>query len=65
MVNMVVFFVLFNYSSLYLEVGVNVILNVMVFMFGVIVVWLWLGDKLIKLVVVGFFVGFVGVIVIS
>lgn len=62
---MVVFFVLFNYSSLYLEVGVNVILNVMVFMFGVIVVWLWLGDKLIKLVVVGFFVGFVGVIVIS
>lgn len=65
MVNIVVFFVLFNYSSLYLEVGVNVILNVMVFMFGVLFVWFWLGDKFIKSVIVGLVVGFVGVVIIS
>jgi len=65
MANTAVPFVLFNYSSLHLEAGVNAILNATAPMFGAIVAWLWLGDKLTKSAVAGLFVGFVGVTVIS
>ena len=58
-------FVLFNYSSLHLEAGVNAILNATAPMFGAIVAWSWLGDKLSKSAIVGLFIGFVGVSVIS
>jgi drug/metabolite transporter (DMT)-like permease len=63
--NTAVPFVLFNYSSLHLEAGVNAILNATAPMFGAIVAWLWLGDKLTKSAVMGLFIGFVGVAVIS
>ncbi|BFT31888.1 DMT family transporter [Alteromonas sp. D210916BOD_24] len=65
MANTAVPFVLFNYSSLHLEAGVNAILNATAPMFGAIVAWLWLGDRLSKSAVVGLFIGFVGVAVIS
>ena len=58
-------FVLFNYSSLHLEAGVNAILNATAPMFGAIVAWLWLGDKLTKSAMVGLIIGFFGVAVIS
>lgn len=63
--NTAVPFVLFNYSSLHLEAGVNAILNATAPMFGAIVAWLWLGDKLTKLAIVGLVIGFFGVAVIS
>ena len=65
MANTAVPFVLFNYSSLHFEAGVNAILNATAPMFCAIVAWLWLGDKLTKSAVAGLFVGFVGVTVIS
>lgn len=63
--NTAVPFVLFNYSSLHLEAGVNAILNATAPMFGAIVAWLWLGDKLTKSAMVGLVIGFFGVAVIS
>ena len=65
LVNTAIPFVLFNYSSLHLEAGVNAILNATAPMFGAIVAWLWLGDKLTKSAIAGLLVGFVGVAVIS
>lgn len=65
MANTAVPFVLFNYSSLHLEAGVNAILNATAPMFGALVAWLWLGDKLTKSAVAGLLVGFAGVAVIS
>ncbi|GEA08228.1 multidrug DMT transporter permease [Alteromonas sp. KUL42] len=63
--NTAVPFVLFNYSSLHLEAGVNAILNATAPMFGAIVAWIWLGDKLTKSAMVGLVIGFFGVAVIS
>ncbi len=63
--NTAVPFVLFNYSSLHLEAGINAILNATAPMFGAVVAWLWLGDRLTKLVVAGLAIGFIGVAVIS
>lgn len=63
--NTAVPFVLFNYSSLHLEAGVSAILNATAPMFGAIVAWLWLGDKLTKSAMVGLVIGFFGVAVIS
>lgn len=63
--NTAVPFVLFNYSSLHLEAGVNAILNATAPMFGALVAWLWLGDKLTPASIGGLAVGFVGVMVIS
>ncbi|NDV92498.1 EamA family transporter [Alteromonas sp. 345S023] len=65
MANTAVPFVLFNYSSLHLEAGVNAILNATAPMFGAVVAWLWLGDKLTKSAIAGLLVGFAGVAVIS
>ena len=65
MANTAVPFVLFNYSSLHLEAGVNAILNATAPMFGALFAWLWLGDKLTKSAITGLAVGFVGVAIIS
>lgn len=65
MANTAVPFVLFNYSSLHLEAGVNAILNATAPMFGALFAWLWLGDKLTKSAIAGLAVGFVGVAIIS
>lgn len=64
-VNTAIPFVLFNYSSLHLEAGVNAILNATAPMFGALVAYVWLGDKLRRSAIVGLAVGFVGVAVIS
>lgn len=63
--NTAVPFVLFNYSSLHLEAGVNAILNATAPMFGALVAWCWLGDKLSKPAIAGLLIGFIGVAVIS
>ena len=58
-------FVLFNYSSLHLEAGINAILNATAPMFGAVVALLWLGDKLKPAAIAGLFVGFIGVALLS
>jgi drug/metabolite transporter (DMT)-like permease len=63
--NTAVPFALFNYSSLHLEAGVNAILNATAPMFGALVAWLWLGDKLTPTAIAGLALGFLGVTVIS
>ena len=64
-VNTAIPFSLFNYSSLYLEAGVNAILNATAPMFGALVAYFWLQDKLNKTAILGLLCGFVGVAVIS
>ena len=64
-VNTAIPFVLFNYSSLHLEAGVNAILNATAPMFGALVAFIWLNDKLSRLAICGLCLGFVGVAVIS
>lgn len=63
--NTAVPFVLFNYSSLHLQAGVNAILNATAPMFGALVAWIWLGDRLSKTAIIGLLLGFFGVAVIS
>lgn len=58
-------FCLFAFSSLHLQTGLNSILNGTAPMFGAIVAWLYLGEKISKLTVFGLGLGFAGVIVIS
>jgi len=65
LVNTAVPFVLFNYSSLHLQAGVNAILNATAPMFAAIVAWLWLKDKLTPVGIAGLIVGFIGVATIS
>ena len=65
LINTAVPFVLFNYSSLYLEAGINAIINATAPMFGALVAVLWLGDRLKVSSVFGLFVGFLGVVVLS
>ncbi|RDV26835.1 DMT family transporter [Alteromonas aestuariivivens] len=65
LVNTALPFSLFNYSSLHLEAGVNAILNGTAPMFGAVVAYLWLRDKLTRSAVVGLVIGFIGVALIS
>ena len=58
-------FCLFSFSSIHLEAGLNSILNGTAPMFGAIVAWLYLGDKISKSGVFGLSIGFAGVLVIS
>ncbi len=64
-VNTAIPFTLFNYSSLHLEAGVNAILNATAPMFGAMIAFFWLSDRLTKKAVVGLVIGFTGVTVIS
>jgi drug/metabolite transporter (DMT)-like permease len=64
-INTAIPFALFNYSSLHLEAGYNSILNATAPMFGAVIAFLWLAEKLTKMAVFGLFVGFVGVVQLS
>jgi drug/metabolite transporter (DMT)-like permease len=64
-VNTAIPFVLFNFSSLHLQAGVNAILNATAPMFGAIVAFLWLGDRLTRFAISGLVIGFAGVALIS
>lgn len=64
-INTAIPFALFNYASLHLEAGVNAILNATAPMFGAMVAFVWLHERLSKIAVAGLGLGFVGVFVIS
>ena len=65
LVNTVIPFALFNYSSLYLQAGVNAILNATAPMFATLIAVMWLKDTISRLAVFGLVLGFTGVFVIS
>ncbi|MBO9491800.1 DMT family transporter [Endozoicomonas sp. G2_1] len=54
-------FLFYGYATLSLSAGVSSILNATTPMFGAIVAYLWLKDKMSKTAVVGLVVGFIGV----
>ncbi|GAC16521.1 DMT family transporter [Aliiglaciecola lipolytica] len=64
-VNTAIPFVMFSYSTVLLGAGLASILNATAPMFGAIVAFLWLREKLTGLAVLGLFIGFGGVVVIS
>jgi drug/metabolite transporter (DMT)-like permease len=58
-------FCLFAYSTLYLGAGFASVLNATAPMFAALVGFYWLKDKLNLLAVVGLFIGFIGVLLLS
>lgn len=54
-------FALFGYAILHLSAGITSILNAMTPMFGAIVAYLWLRDKLSPIATLGLLLGFIGV----
>lgn len=61
LLNTAIPFVLFGYATLTLSAGVTSILNATTPMFGAIVAYIWLKDKLSPSAVLGLFIGFIGV----
>ncbi len=57
-------FCLFAYSTLYVTGGFAAIINATSPLFGALVAWLWLGDRLDASRVVGLTIGFFGVVVL-
>lgn len=64
-VNTAIPFCLFNYSSLHLEAGYNSILNATAPMFGALIAFAWLSDRLSRSAIIGLFIGFFGVTQLS
>jgi drug/metabolite transporter (DMT)-like permease len=58
-------FCLFSYSTFHLGAGYSSVLNATAPMFSGIVAFLWLKESLHRLAIIGLFVGFCGVIVLS
>jgi len=65
LLNTAIPFSLFNYAMYYLDAGLAAILNATAPMFGVVVAWLYLKEKISYSGVIGILLGFVGVIIIS
>ncbi|WP_276307871.1 DMT family transporter [Alteromonas flava] len=65
LVNTAIPFCLFNYSSLHLEAGYNSILNATAPMFGALIAFAWLSERLSRSAFIGLCIGFSGVIQIS
>ncbi|XQW86585.1 DMT family transporter [Thalassotalea piscium] len=59
--NTAVPFVLFGWATLYLSAGMTSVLNATTPMFGAIVAFIWLKDKLSISAVIGLLIGFIGV----
>jgi drug/metabolite transporter (DMT)-like permease len=64
LINSAIPFSLFAFSAISLPSGFNSILNATTPLFGIIVASLWLQEKFSKIRVVGFILGFVGVIIL-
>lgn len=61
MLNSGIPFALYSYAVLSLDTGVTAILNATAPLFGAVIAWLWLGERLGRLRWLGLAVGFVGV----
>lgn len=65
LINTAIPFCLFSYSTLYLGAGYASVLNATAPMFGALIAFYWLKDRLLRIAVVGLVIGFVGVVVLS
>lgn len=65
LLNTAIPFSLFNYAMYYLDAGLAAILNATAPMFGVVVAWLYLKEKIGYWGMLGVLLGFVGVVIIS
>lgn len=63
-INSAIPFVLFAFAALYLPAGFAAILNAVTPLFGIIIAWLWLKEKLTISRTLGFAFGFAGVIIL-
>ncbi len=60
-INSAIPFALFAYAVMHISTGLTAILNATVPLFGAIIAWAWLKDRLTPLRVVGLVLGFVGI----
>lgn len=58
-------FALFSWAVLHISTGLAAILNATVPLFGALVAWLWLGERLGAWRIVGLMLGFLGVLLLS
>jgi drug/metabolite transporter (DMT)-like permease len=58
-------FALYSYALLSITTGLSAILNATVPLFGAVIAWLWLGDKLNASRVLGLVLGFAGVVMLA
>lgn len=65
LINTAIPFCLFSYSTVLLGAGLAAILNATAPMFGALVAFLWLKERLSNVAVMGLFIGFIGVLVLS
>ena len=58
-------FALFSWAVLHIATGLTAILNASVPLFGALIAWVWLGDRINRLRWVGLAIGFVGVALLA
>lgn len=58
-------FVLFSIAALAINAGLSSIFNATAPLWGALIAWLWLGDRLSRARVLGLFIGFVGVVFLA
>ena len=58
-------FALFSWAVLHIATGLTAILNASVPLFGALIAWVWLGDRINRLRWVGLTIGFVGVALLA
>lgn len=65
LINSALPFVMFAYAVMHISTGLSAILNATAPLFGALIAWLWLKDRLTVLQVVGLIVGFAGVALLA
>ncbi len=65
MLNSAVPMLLLTYSTLYVTAGYSSIFNATAPLFGALVAWVWLSERLSRMGIIGLLVGFVGVAVLA
>ncbi len=64
-INSAIPFVLFSYAVMHINTGLTAILNATVPLFGALIAWVWLKDKLTPLRTLGLLLGFVGIALLT
>ena len=64
-INSAIPFALFSWAVLHIATGLTSILNATVPLFGALIAWMWLGDRITRLRWVGLVLGFVGVALLA
>jgi drug/metabolite transporter (DMT)-like permease len=64
-INSAIPFVLFAYAVMHINTGLTAILNATVPLFGALIAWVWLKDKLTWVRVLGLLLGFIGIALLT